>query len=573
MYGEAPLSAMQQEVDKLAAITAASDSTFRDSGSKLGGVITRFDDMHFDTQFNWSVYEQGGNRQTVLILGGVGLLVLIIASINYMNLATARSTSRGREVGLRKALGSRRRDIAFQFLQESAINTMAALLLALILVVVVLPFFNQLADKNFGVSGMLSIPFILGLAGIVVIVTLLGGSYPAFYLSSFMPSEVLKGKSGGRGSEVLRKALVTFQFATALILTISSMIILGQMDLVQQSKLNESGSVLSVRYGTVAPNEKYAALKNELLRDKDLQYVTMGNHLPRHDYFGAMENLFRFGGIDDKEYQWSRINGDFDFCSTFDIPLVSGRHFDNAIPSDSNAVLLNERAVRVLNRTNDDILGAEVEHVRTRMKSTVIGVVKDFPFQSAYHSINPLIISPRLLPDDRILYVELPAEGKAEKISSIELAWKKVLPGVGFDYWFIGDEFRKLCKKENQVSKLAKWFTVLSLCITALGLYGLSSYMAEQKTKEVGVRKALGSSVAQIVVLFLKVFLRMFGVASLIALPLAWYFGDQWLSSFILRIGLHPAIFAVGVGSVFLLMIATVGFEVIRPRGRTRWRR
>jgi putative ABC transport system permease protein len=561
----ADLSAIKSEMDKLAAFTTASDSTFRASGSKVEAAIRPFDEMHFDSQFNWAVFEQAGNKQTVYVLAGIGLLILVIASINYMNLATARSGSRGKEVGLRKTLGSRRRDIAFQFIQESAINTIAALLLAMILVFLALPYFNQLAGKHFDLGTLSQMTFLLTIVCIVIIVTLLGGSYPAFYLSSFKPSEVLKGKSGGKGSETLRKSLVTFQFASAVVLTISSMVILDQMELIQQSKLNESGKrILSVRYGTVAPNEKYPVLKNELLQDKDLSFVTMGNHLPRHDYFGGIENTFRFAEIDDKEYQWARMGADFDFCRAFDIQLVSGRDFDINVPSDSNTILVNERAAKVLNKNSDDILGVQVEDMSTKKKSTVIGVVKDFPFQSAYHAINPLIISPKLRRQDRILYVRLPLENVAEKIHAIEETWKRVMPGVGFDYWFVDDEFRKLYKKENQVSGLAKWFSMLSLSITILGLYGLSSYMAEQKTKEVGIRKALGASSGQIVYLFMMTFLKMFLMSLLIALPAAWYFSNEWLNTFIFRIGLTPQVFLAGTAAIFLLMMLTVGYEVMR---------
>ncbi|SHG73843.1 putative ABC transport system permease protein [Chryseolinea serpens] len=565
MPNGAPMDAMSEELKRLALITQESDSAFRAEGNKIGSVIRPFDDMHFDSQINWAVFEAPGNLQTVYTLSVIGVLILVIASINYMNLATARAGTRGKEVGLRKTLGSRRRDIAFQFILESGLNTGLSLLLALIFIVIALPYFNQIADKHFEVLSLFNLHFILGLLGIVLVVTVLGGSYPAFYLSGFRPTEVLKGKGVGKGSELLRRALVTFQFAAAVILSVSSIVILGQMDFIQQSKLNENGQhILSVRFGTVAPNEKYPALKNELLQDKDLAYVTMSNHLPRHDYFGGMDNTFRFTEIDDKEYQWARMSTDFDFCKAFNLQIVAGRDFDNSIPSDSNTVLLNEKAVKVLNKTNENILGMQVDNVFMKTRSTVIGVVKDFPFQSAYHAINPLVISPRLREQDRILYVRLPEKGMAGKVRAIEETWKKVMPGVGFDYWFIDDEFRKLYKKENQVSGLAKWFSLLSLCITILGLYGFSSFMAEQKTREIGIRKSLGASSRQIVVLLITTFLKMFAVAMLIALPVTWYFNQQWLNTFTFRIGLTATPFIAGAGLVFLLMIFTVGYELLK---------
>jgi putative ABC transport system permease protein len=565
MPGNPDLSPVREELKRLADVATRSDSAFFASGSRLEPVVKPFTEMHFDSGFNWSVFEQQGDIQTVIVLAGVGLLILLIASINYMNLATARSSTRGKEVGLRKTLGSRRRDIAIQFIQESAITTFIAFILAVVLIFIALPYFNQLSNKHFGFSALLNPYFLLALLAIIIAVTVLGGSYPAFYLSSFKPAAVLKGGiARGKNSDVLRKTLVTFQFASAVLLTISTLVILRQMDLIQKSKLNESGEqILSVRYGTVAPNEKYEALKNELLKDKDLNGVTMANHLPRHDYFGGMETNFRINEVDDKEYTWSILSLDFDFTKAFDIQMVAGRDFDSNIPSDSNTVLINEKAVKILNRTNADILGMQIENSFSKRRSTIIGVVKDFPFQSAYHTINPLVLSPHLSQRDRILYIKLPGKLVGEKIKFIEDTWKKVMPGVGFDYWFISDEFGRLYKKERQISSMAKLFAMLALCITILGLYGLASYMAEQSTKEVGIRKALGATVAQVVFQFMSTFLKMFGISLLIALPAAWYFSDQWLSTFVDRITIGPELFITSAGFILILMVATVIYEVV----------
>jgi putative ABC transport system permease protein len=565
MPGNPDLAPIKDELKRLADVATRSDSAFFASGSRLEAVIKPFTQMHFDSGFSWAVFEQQGNIQTVIILAGVGLLILLIACINYMNLATARSSTRGKEVGLRKTLGSRRRDIAIQFIQESAITTLIAFILAVLLIFIALPYFNQLSNKHFDFTALFNPYFLLALLAIIIVVTVLGGSYPAFYLSSFKPAAVLKGGvARGKNSDVLRKTLVTFQFASAVLLTISTLVILRQMDLVQKSKLNESGEqILSVRYGTVAPNEKYEALKNELLKDKDLTGVTMANHLPRHDYFGGMESNFRINEIDDKEYTWSILSLDFDFTKAFDIEMVAGRDFDSNIPSDSNTVLINEKAVKILNKSKAEIIGMQIENSFTKRRSTIIGVVKDFPFQSAYHSINPLVLSPHLSRQDRILYIKLPGKLVGEKIKIIEDTWKKVMPGVGFDYWFISDEFGRLYKKERQISSMAKLFAMLALCITILGLYGLASYMAEQSTKEVGIRKALGATVAQVVFQFMATFLKMFGVSLLIAIPAAWYFSDQWLSTFVDRITIGPELFISSAGFILLLMILTVIYEVL----------
>lgn len=558
------IDAIQAELNRLALDATRSDSFLSANGYKFQAVIKPFDEMHFDNEIDWAIFEQSGNKQTVMVLMTVGILILIIASINYMNLATARSAKRGKEVGLRKTLGSKRTELIFQFMQESALTTILSLLVAVVLVYISLPYFNQLAHKLFRFSDLWRLEFIVALVAIVVLVTVLGGSYPALYLSSFNPATILKGGPGVKKTDLIRKTLVAFQLGFAVLLTVFSVVIVRQMHLIQKSKLNEQGEqILSVRYGTVAPNERYDALKEELLRDKDLTAVTMGNHLPRHDYFGNMQARFRIHETGD-EFVWNRLSTDFDFCSAFGLEIIAGRDFDNNVPADSNSILLNESAVELLNRTNEEVLGIQVEDVSGQRKSAVIGVVKNFPFQSAYHAIKPLIISPRLSPRDRILYVKLPAELISEKIQAIEATWKQVMPGVGFDYWFVDDEFGRLYKREKQVSGMAKIFALIALCITILGLYGLASYMAEQKTREIGVRKALGATVQQIVLLFMITFVKIFLLSTLVAVPVAWYVSSRWLETFVYRIEAGPGLFIAGCGLVFALMVITVTTEVIK---------
>jgi len=382
------LEGINRELTRLADFTTRSDSGFYASGRKLIPILKPLPEVHFDEGTNWNFVDDSGSKKAVFIVGGIAILILIIASINYMNLATARSVSRAKEVGIRKTLGSKRRELAWQFIQESALTAFLALLLSILLIFLLMPYFNLLTSKGFTFASLFRPVVVFAILSLTLFVTVLGGSYPAFYLSGFKPAEVLKGiVSGGRGNG-LRKALVTFQFAVAILLTLSTNAIISQMDLIQKSKLNEQGDqLLSIRYGTVAPNNKYPAFKNALVREKGLDLVTIGNHLPRHDYFGGMRFPFRFRDIDDKEYEWSQLNVDFDFPRTYQLEFVSGRDFDPKTPSDSNSVLLNERAVAELHKTNSDIIGTQVENTETKQKSRVIGVVRDFPFQSAYHAV------------------------------------------------------------------------------------------------------------------------------------------------------------------------------------------
>jgi putative ABC transport system permease protein len=565
MKENSSMDGINAELVRLSDFATKSDSGFYASGRKLAPIVKPLPDLHFDENVNWHFVDDSGSQKAVLIFGGIACLILIIAAINYMNLATARSVRRAKEVGIRKTLGSKRSELAFQFIQESALTTFLAMILSIIVIILLLPSFNQLTNKYFTLSSLTQPIVLVLIVCLTLFVTFLGGSYPAFYLSGFRPAEVLKGIfSGGRG-DGLRKALVTFQFAVAILLAIATYAIISQMNLIQQSKLNESGDqILSIRYGTVAPNEKYPAFKNALNQDKDLEYVTIGNHLPRHDYFGGTEYTFRLREVDDKEYTWSQLNVDFDFPKTYSLEFIAGRDFDAKNPSDSNSIILNERAAKDLHKGINDVLGLQAENTNNHLMGKVIGVVKDFPYQSAYHTIGPLVISPRPDEQDRIVYIKLPEGKAAEKIKFIEETWKATIPGIGFDYWFVSDEFNRLYKKEQKISAIAKVFAALAMGITILGLYGLASYMAEQKTKEIGIRKAMGASVGQIAFLFMSIFLKIFLVGSLIALPISYYFVDNWLKTFAYRIGLGPSIFVISVAGVLALMLLTIFYETVK---------
>lgn len=556
---------LQKEIDRLAQQTEQSDSAFAAEGGKYRAHIRKLTDLHFDSQFSMEANSRA-DKKYITVFSSVAVLILIIASINYMNLATARSGKRAKEVGMRKSLGGKRGELAGQFYLESLIMAIASALMAFLLVVLALPYFNTLSNKLFTLTDLFTLKVIVVVACIVLFVALVGGSYPALFLSGFKPVEVLKGRfTAGKGPELFRKILVGIQFIVSIIMVIATVVIIRQMDHMQESKLNERGDqILSIRYGGAAPAEKYQPFKNALLQDPELDAVTMGNHLPRMDWFGPTGAVFSFSEISSDEYEWHQLNVDFDFPSVFNLELVAGRIFDKEGTSDSSSFLLNMSAVNALGKTPEEVIGLSGLEVRANAIGKVIGVVKDFPFQSAYHKIEPLVINPRLHFIDKIVYVVVPKGKMTEKIASIEATWKKVLPGVGFDYWFLNDEFNRMYQTERTISLLARSFTVLALLITGLGLYGLASYTAEQKTKEVGIRKVLGASVGSVVVLFLRRFAQIFIVAVVVSVPLAWYLGDNWLKSFVYRKPLTPAVFVFSVSAVLLLSFVTIVFEIYR---------
>ncbi|HEX5167986.1 MAG TPA: FtsX-like permease family protein [Cyclobacteriaceae bacterium] len=550
------------------------DSAASAQGFKAKAFMTPLADLHFDPKNLWENDSTRGDKTYLAIFSAVAILILLIACINYMNLATARSARRAKEVGLRKSFGSQRREIARQFFYESFLMTVGSLLIALVLVVAFMQPFNALAHKTFTLYSLLNPLMIAIVLGIVLFMTLLSGSYPAIYLSGFRPAEVLKGQIvKGTGAELFRKSLVTMQYAVALALIISTFVVIRQMNYMQSTKLNQAGSqLLSIRYGGTAPQNKFEAFRQSVLQDPDIEYVTMANHLPRLDYFGFIGTRVKLPEFEDKNLDWNQLNVDFNFAKTYDLEFIAGRDFDPANPADSNSVVLNEAAVKALSQPIEKVMGATVEETyfnqaerRQDVRALkVIGIVKDFPFRSMHQAIEPLMLNPHLHFIDRIAYIKLPPGNFQEKIQSIEKKWKEIYPGVGFDYWFVSDEFNRMYLMERRVSSLAKAFAVLAVLITVLGVFGLASYTAEQKTKEVGIRKVLGAEVGQVVRMFLWIFMKIFLIACVIALPATYFLADNWLAKFVYRSPLKPDLFVGSLLGLMLMTLFTVGYEIFK---------
>ena len=558
----ADVTKVQEWLQTLAAEMTQSDSGAAAAGWNMTAFVRNVPDLHFDDKIQWE-YGFQGDKKYLAIFSAVAILILLIACINYMNLATARSTRRAKEVGLRKSLGSKRKEIATQFFIESSLTTVGSLLIALVLVVIFLQPFNQLAHKSFTISSLVD-PYMIGIvAAIVLFVAFISGSYPAIYLSGFKPVKVLKSQVvSGKGAELFRKSLVTVQYTVSLVLIIATFVVIRQMDHMQRTTLNKQGDqLLSIRYGGIAPQNKFQAFKQAVLQDPEIEHVTMANHLPRLDYFGWIGARVKFPDFQDKELQWKQLCMDWDFPKTYKLELVAGRDFDASSTTDSSSVLLNEAAVRVLHQPLEKIIGASVQHLDDSSTYTVIGVVKDFPYQSMHQTIEPLLLNPKVHPIDRIAYIKLPAGKFQEKIQSIEKTWRAIFPNTGFDYWFVSDEFNRMYQAENRVSAISKSFAVLALLITALGVFGLASYTAEQKTKEVGIRKVLGANVQQVVIMFVWLFVKIFLIACVLAVPVAYLLADNWLSGFVYRSTMSPMIFVDALLGVLTITLLTVTYE------------
>lgn len=523
-------------------------------------------DFHFDKEVDWSGWNNAANFNYILLLGFVGFMILIVACINYTNLTTAKSVKRAKEVGLKKSIGCTRRSLIFQFFKESFLTSFIALVMALIIVIAVLPTFNLLSDKDFSLSIFANFDILIGLLTIWYIVGLISGIYPALFLSSFNPIEVLNNRLVvGKGATFLRKGLVTAQLSVSVLLIICTMLLHKQMKMLQNTKLyEEADQIVSIRYGGgIAPIDRYATLKREILNDPDIQDVTMSIHLPRR--WGTREDSFSFPEMNaEQTFDWSLLPGDFDLPEVFDFEVISGRSFKKGNTADSTNYLLNEAAIKVLNKTPDEVLGLILFNTSTKQNGTIIGVVKDFAIESIHTGIKPMVITGKPHEEDQILYVKLPSNMLQEKLASIEQTWEKVLPGVAFDSWFLSEEFGRMYYGEKKMSNLIKRFSILAIFIACLGLYGMASYTAEQKTKEIGIRKVLGANILQIIRLLFADYLRMIVIASLIAFPIGYFVMNNWLENFVYRIEITWFSFIVALLFVILLTAAVVAYESVK---------
>jgi putative ABC transport system permease protein len=550
---------------------------------KVRPLIRKITEAHFDQTVDWALDHKSANRKYLSVFLTIALLILVVACINYINLATANSASRAREIGLRKTFGGRRQQLFFQFMAESFLMVLGAATIALLLALLFLPLFNNLTGKTFGIAHLFAPAMLLLSGGIVLLVTLLAGSYPALFVSGFQPAVVLKGKFAFRkGSNHLRQFLTTVQFSVAITLLVGTVVVVRQMNLMRNSKLNEAGrQVLSIRYGGFtgpATDSQYGAFKNELLQNRAIQSVTLANHLPRLDFFGPIDMQMKFPEVDGEEHNWFQLNGDFDFPSTFNMKILAGRTFDPLRPADSSAVLLNESAVRALRLTPETAVGKSIVRPdvmlrygvlqdsvpRPPVSGQVIGVVEDFPYRSMHHKIAPLALAPVPHIFDRIIHVRLSAEDMGQKIADIERTWYRHFPDFGFDYWFVDEEFGRMYENEAQISEMAKQFAGLALLITCVGLYGLAAFLSQQRTKEIGIRKTLGASNRQVLLLLLRVFGKILLLSSAIGVPIALFLTQRWLANFEYQAALSFWVFLGAILLIGLVTLLTVGYESLR---------
>jgi putative ABC transport system permease protein len=496
----------------------------------------------------------------VYIFSGAALFILILACINFMNLATARSASRAKEVGVRKVHGAEKGKLIKQFLGESLIYSLFSLIIAVIIVETILPLFRNLSGHNL-ILGYLHVPWLIpGLIVLAMLVGLASGSYPALYLSRFKPAQVLKGSPEKMAQKsLLKNSLVIFQFSVSLVLIIGTVVIFNQLNYMKTKKLGfDAERIITIQVTNDRLQGSLGYIKEEFRKLSGVKSVALSSHIPG---WGAMHNACLPEGFELAESQaMGIIHVDHDFLSTMGIELAAGRDFSTDFPSDpEHSVIINETAAKTFGWEKP--IGKKIQELDGRhIVKTVVGVIKDYHIVSVRQAIEPLLISNS--PEGyEVLVIKTVRGSTAETLDTIEKKWKEIAPGTPFEFNFLGDRFNSQYDSEERLSLIFSYFSLLAIFIACLGLFGMAAHAVEQRTKEIGVRKVLGASQTNILKILNKKFVRLWIFASLIAWPLAYLFAKRWLQEFAYRTSLSVWIFAGATLLVLVVGILTVSCQ------------
>lgn len=541
------------------------ETQFKAAGNHLIYSTIPLTDIHLHSDL---VSEISANNdiQSIYILSFIAIFLIVLASVNFMNLSTAHSLKRAKEVGVRKTLGSNKIDLIRQFLVESGLISFLSMVLALVLALIVLPFFNKLADKD------ISIPFTnplfwLILLGSIVVLGVFSGSYPAFFMSRFMPVKVLKG--GGQnsiGGGKIRNSLVIFQFAISVFLIVSTLVVYQQLKYIQGKDLGFSKDQVLIINDVNTAGTKVASFKEQVKQLGFVKNATLSSFFPTPS--SRSDDVFNpDGATADQENAVSMQSWDvdYDYAATMGFKFVAGRNFDKNFGNDSTAIIVNETAVKVMKLSPEEALGKRYTNdLRSEQPAyfTIIGVVKDFHFSSLREEIDALSL--HLGNDAGSLAVKITAGDFKTAISSIEGIWDTVAPGQPFDYYFMEDSFNTTYQSERRLGNIFIIFTVLSLLIACMGLFGLAAFNAEKRVKEIGVRKVLGATVGQISTTLTLDFLKLVGIAILISLPIGWFVMNKWLEDFTYRIDIGWGVFVFAAFLALLIAVLTVSYQSIK---------
>lgn len=522
--------------------------------------LTPIRDIYFSADsFDGSTLH--GDKKVVYIFLSIAVLILLIACINFMNLSTIRAVERSKEVGLRKVLGALRKNLVGQFIGESVLLAAVSCLLSVGLLLLVMPWYNSLLGYSMGISWH-SWPLYLFLAGIMLVVGFLAGSYPAFFLSGFSPVQALKGKLRlGKGGASFRQALVVVQFSISVFLIISVIIIFKQMNYMRNRQLGydqEQTLIISIDNSDFYKNMN--VFKNDLQKESAVKSVSMMSGEPGGFFDGHAFD------VQDHAERWNARTefADFEYVQTLNLKMAAGRNFSAQFPTDTTqSALINETAAEKLGWTPEQAIGKWIQNtVRDDHKRQIIGVVKDFNFQSLKENIEPLVIAPNM--DRRVALVKFKPGNIEAAVTAVKNEYARVAPGYPFEYRFLDQQFDKLYKKDLRQQTILMVFACLAIFVACLGLFGLASFAATKRIKEIGVRKVLGSSVRGIVILLSKDLLKPVAIATCIALPVGYYGMNKWLENFAYKTSVSWWVYLLAALITFIIAFLTVGGKALR---------
>jgi putative ABC transport system permease protein len=534
-------------------------------GNKDSHIMQPLSAVHYDTQTgNYS--NKTISRQLINVLWLIAAFILLIACVNFVNLSTAQAVNRAKEVGVRKVLGSSKSQLRIQFLIETFFIVFSAVLLAVVIATLALPSVNQLLELSLS-SGVFNNPaVILFLLTVTVVVTALAGFYPSIVLSRFNPVNALKSKltaNTGKGLS-LRRGLVVFQFMIAQALIIGTFVIVQQMNFFMNQPLGfDKNAMVNVPFRVDSLRiSRLDYLKQQLLSVTGVQAVSFSSNTPVED-INNMWSTFKFNQAT-KEADFKAILkfADDGYVSAYKVPLIAGR---NLQPSSYTKVfLVNESMMKSLGLKNpQDILNKEISIWSDNIKCPVVGVVKDFNDRSFRHDLSPLLITTNVTMYNQAA-IKLTTANIASTLQSVKTAFEQTFPNFVYEYKFLDDKIESFYKQENQLAQLYKIFSAIAIFLSCLGLYGLASFMAVQRIKEVGIRKVLGATARSIVYLFSKEFIVLISIAFVIATPIAWYFMNKWLQDYVYRIGISWWLFLAAGLAAIVIALATISFQAIK---------
>jgi putative ABC transport system permease protein len=500
--------------------------------------------------------EPTGSITYVYIFAIVAIFLVLIAAMNYMNLATARSTRRAREVGLRKVVGSRRGPLVFQFLAESIAFTVISLLISIILLVILLPKFNLLAGKSFDLHVIYSPVVLVSLLGIAIVIGIFGGSYPAFFLSRFSPVTVLKGEiTQGSAGSLFRKILVVIQFTISVIMIICTLVVFRQLNYLKTMDQGfDQKNVISLQLNQTMVR-KYPVLKQVLLENPDIKYVTSTNTAIGEGSGKVIFNVETDQGMSQRGVNFTVV--DHDFVDALGIKVLKGRDFQQDMPSDTLlGVVVNETFVKRMNWAEP--IGKKVELGRA-VVGRVIGVMKDYHQTGMYNEIESLLLIYRI--QNNVVYIKLGDKNMQQTLGFIESKWKEVFPDQPYSFTFLSERFNRQFEADEKRGFIFTLFTILAILIACLGLFGLASYMVEQRTKEIGIRKVFGASESIILRLISRDFLILVTISIIIAFPVAYYFMSNWLENYVYRSKPGLPLFIIAALLTLLITFITISYK------------